>query len=118
MKLLDSSPAGDAIRLRTVHWSVARLSARSKAPDFEFLFAELRTLCWNLLYAFVRSRIVLRALGLDLRQIDGPIGAASALKMSYAGIKNAPAGFLNWAGQNGAVSTESDTEWQALLARE
>ena len=34
------------------------------------------------------------------------------------GIKNAPADFLNWAIQNGAVSTESDTEWQALLARE
>jgi putative dehydrogenase len=29
---------------------------------------------------------VLRPLGLDLRQIDGPIGAAAALKMSYAGI--------------------------------
>jgi 3-hydroxyisobutyrate dehydrogenase-like beta-hydroxyacid dehydrogenase len=29
---------------------------------------------------------VLRALGLDLRQIDGPIGAAAALKMSYSGI--------------------------------
>ena len=28
----------------------------------------------------------LRKLGLDLRQIDGPIGAAAALKMSYAGI--------------------------------
>jgi 3-hydroxyisobutyrate dehydrogenase-like beta-hydroxyacid dehydrogenase len=28
----------------------------------------------------------LRTLGLDLRQIDGPIGAAAALKMSYAGI--------------------------------
>jgi uncharacterized protein YjbI with pentapeptide repeats len=34
------------------------------------------------------------------------------------GIKNAPADFLNWAIQNGAVSTESDAEWQALLARE
>jgi len=34
------------------------------------------------------------------------------------GIKNAPADFLSWAIQNGAVSTESDTEWQALLARE
>ena len=34
------------------------------------------------------------------------------------GIKNAPADFLNWAIQNGAISTESDTEWQALLARE
>jgi putative dehydrogenase len=29
---------------------------------------------------------VLRTLGLDLRQIDGPIGAAAALKMSYAGV--------------------------------
>jgi L-threonate 2-dehydrogenase len=29
---------------------------------------------------------VLGGLGLDLRQIDGPIGAAAALKMSYAGI--------------------------------
>jgi putative dehydrogenase len=29
---------------------------------------------------------VLGALGLDLRQIDGPIGAAAALKMSYSGI--------------------------------
>ncbi|WP_256460631.1 NAD(P)-dependent oxidoreductase [Bradyrhizobium ontarionense] len=29
---------------------------------------------------------VLGELGLDLRRIDGPIGAASALKMSYAGI--------------------------------
>jgi 3-hydroxyisobutyrate dehydrogenase-like beta-hydroxyacid dehydrogenase len=29
---------------------------------------------------------VLRDLGLDLRLVDGPIGAASALKMSYAGI--------------------------------
>jgi 3-hydroxyisobutyrate dehydrogenase-like beta-hydroxyacid dehydrogenase len=29
---------------------------------------------------------VLRKVGLDVRQIDGPIGAAAALKMSYAGI--------------------------------
>ena len=29
---------------------------------------------------------VLGTLGLDLRQVDGPIGAAAALKMSYAGI--------------------------------
>ena len=34
------------------------------------------------------------------------------------GIKDAPPDFLNWAIQNGAISTESDTEWQALLARE
>jgi hypothetical protein len=40
-------------RLRTAHWSVARLSTGSKAPDFEFVFAELLALCWNLGYAFV-----------------------------------------------------------------
>src|SRR6516162_3684254 len=34
------------------------------------------------------------------------------------GIKDTPPGFLNWAIQNGAISTEWDTEWQALLARE
>ena len=34
------------------------------------------------------------------------------------GIKDETPGFLNWAIQNGAISTESDTEWQALLARE
>jgi hypothetical protein len=54
MKLLDSSPAGDASRLRNVLWNVVRLSARGKAPDFEFVFAGLRTLRWNLRYAFVR----------------------------------------------------------------
>lgn len=35
---------------------------------------------------------VLRDLGLDLRLIDGPVGAASALKMSYAGINKALTG--------------------------
>ena len=34
------------------------------------------------------------------------------------GMKNAPADFLGWAMQNGAVSKEGDTEWQALLAHE
>ena len=34
------------------------------------------------------------------------------------GIKDAPADVLNWAIQTGAISAESDTEWQALLARE
>jgi len=34
------------------------------------------------------------------------------------GIKNAPAEFVNWAMQNGAVSTEKDTEWQSRLARD
>lgn len=33
-----------------------------------------------------RDALVLKQLGLDLRIIDGPVGAASALKMSYAGI--------------------------------
>jgi hypothetical protein len=49
---LISAPMKD--RSRTAHRSVARLSAGSKAPDFEFVFAELRTLCWNLGGAFVR----------------------------------------------------------------
>jgi 3-hydroxyisobutyrate dehydrogenase-like beta-hydroxyacid dehydrogenase len=34
----------------------------------------------------VQDVAVLKQLGLDLRIIDGPVGAASALKMSYAGI--------------------------------
>jgi uncharacterized protein YjbI with pentapeptide repeats len=34
------------------------------------------------------------------------------------GVKNAPPDFLNWAMQNGAVSEEADTEWQALITRE
>ena len=74
MKLLDSSPACDAGRLHrerprtmrtvrgpflfgvlgvyndTVHLGVGR----TKASDFEFVFAALRRLCWNLLYACVR----------------------------------------------------------------
>jgi L-threonate 2-dehydrogenase len=35
---------------------------------------------------FAESALVLRELGLDLRDLDAPVGAASALKMSYAGI--------------------------------
>ena len=34
----------------------------------------------------VRDTLPLRDLGIDLRAIEGPIGAASAVKMSYAGI--------------------------------
>jgi L-threonate 2-dehydrogenase len=34
----------------------------------------------------VRATLPLRDWGLDLRAVDGPIGAASGLKMSYAGI--------------------------------
>jgi uncharacterized protein YjbI with pentapeptide repeats len=33
------------------------------------------------------------------------------------GIKNAPPDFQKWALANGAVSVESDTDWQALLSR-
>jgi hypothetical protein len=51
VKLLDSSPAGNPSRLHTVRW---RPSARSKASGSEFVFAELRTRCWNLFYACVR----------------------------------------------------------------
>src|SRR5690242_11002466 len=36
--------------------------------------------------AHARAVAVLGTLGLDLRIIDGPVGAASALKMSYAGV--------------------------------
>lgn len=39
-----------------------------------------------------REALVLRQLGLDLRIVDGPVGAASALKMSYAGIVKGLAG--------------------------
>jgi uncharacterized protein YjbI with pentapeptide repeats len=34
------------------------------------------------------------------------------------GMKNAPADFMDWAVHHGAVSTESDSEWQALLSRQ
>src|ERR1700730_7684223 len=34
----------------------------------------------------VREALLLRDWGIDLRAIDGPVGAASAVKMSYAGI--------------------------------
>jgi hypothetical protein len=33
------------------------------------------------------------------------------------GIKNAPSGFEKWALENGAVSTEADSDWQALFSR-
>ena len=34
------------------------------------------------------------------------------------GVRNAPSGFLDWAKQKGAVSLESDSEWETLLARQ
>jgi len=33
------------------------------------------------------------------------------------GVRNAPPGFEKWAVQNGAVSVESDAEWQALISK-
>jgi hypothetical protein len=33
------------------------------------------------------------------------------------GIKNAPNGFEKWAFENGAVSVESDHDWQALISK-
>jgi len=33
------------------------------------------------------------------------------------GIKNAPPGFEKWALENGAVSVESDNDWQALISK-
>ncbi len=34
------------------------------------------------------------------------------------GVQNAPSEFLDWAKQKGAVSLESDSEWETLLARQ
>jgi hypothetical protein len=33
-------------------------------------------------------------------------------------MKNVPAEFMDWAVHHGAVSTESDSEWQALLSQQ
>ena len=58
----------------------------------------------------------------DLRNVDfrnAKCQKITDVKLANVfGIKNAPADFLNWAMQNGAVSTETDTEWQALLAQQ
>jgi hypothetical protein len=42
----------------------------------------------------------------------------SDIKMAnILGIKNPPPGFEKWALENGAVSVESDNDWQALISR-
>lgn len=42
----------------------------------------------------------------------------AAMKLTNIfGLKNAPEGFMAWATQHGAVSIESDEQWEALLER-
>jgi len=67
---------------------------------------------------------VLREFGLDVRVIDGPVGAASALKMSYAGIVKGLAGIgsamvlaATKAGAADALRDELALSQPAILAR-
>jgi len=67
---------------------------------------------------------VLKQLGLDLRIIDGPVGAASALKMSYAGIAKGLTGIgaamvlaATRAGAADALRDELALSQPAILAR-
>jgi 3-hydroxyisobutyrate dehydrogenase-like beta-hydroxyacid dehydrogenase len=67
---------------------------------------------------------VLRELGLDLRIVDGPVGAASALKMSYAGVVKgltalgaAMALAATRAGAAGAMRDELAESQPQILAR-
>jgi 3-hydroxyisobutyrate dehydrogenase-like beta-hydroxyacid dehydrogenase len=70
------------------------------------------------------SLAVLRDLGLDLRIIDGPVGAASALKMAYAGINKGLTGVgaamvlaATRAGAAGALRDELALSTPAIHAR-
>ena len=56
MDLDPHSPAHDAGRFRTTHWSAVLLSAQSQAPGAQAALAELCRLYWYPLYGFVRSR--------------------------------------------------------------
>ncbi|MGY8678512.1 DUF1932 domain-containing protein [Bradyrhizobium sp. UFLA05-153] len=67
---------------------------------------------------------VLKQLGLDLRIVEGPVGAASALKMSYAGIVKGLAGIgsamvlaATKAGAADALRDELALSQPAILAR-
>lgn len=67
---------------------------------------------------------VLREFGLDLRIVEGPVGAASALKMSYAGIVKGLAGISSAmvvaatkAGAADALRDELALSQPAILAR-
>ncbi len=66
----------------------------------------------------------LKQLGLDLRIVDGPVGAASALKMSYAGIVKGLSGIgaamvlaATRAGAAEALRDELGSSQPAILAR-
>jgi 3-hydroxyisobutyrate dehydrogenase-like beta-hydroxyacid dehydrogenase len=67
---------------------------------------------------------VLKELGLDVRIVEGPVGAASALKMSYAGIVKGLAGIgsamvlaASKAGAADALRAELAASQPAVLAR-
>jgi 3-hydroxyisobutyrate dehydrogenase-like beta-hydroxyacid dehydrogenase len=71
-----------------------------------------------------RDLAILKELGLDVRFIDGPVGAASALKMSYAGIVKGLAGIgsamvlaATRAGAADALRDELALSQPAVLAR-
>ncbi|MCP3466674.1 MULTISPECIES: NAD(P)-dependent oxidoreductase [unclassified Bradyrhizobium] len=71
-----------------------------------------------------RDLAVLKQLGLDLRIVEGPVGAASALKMSYAGIVKGLAGIgsamvlaATKAGAADALRDELALSQPAILAR-
>ncbi|MEW6149615.1 MAG: NAD(P)-binding domain-containing protein, partial [Pseudomonadota bacterium] len=71
-----------------------------------------------------RDVMVLKDLGLDVRIIEGPVGAASALKMSYAGIVKGLAGIgsamviaATKAGAADALRDELALSQPAILAR-
>lgn len=71
-----------------------------------------------------RDVAVLRDFGLDLRIVEGPVGAASALKMSYAGIVKGLAGIgsamvvaATRAGAADALRDELALSQPAILAR-
>ncbi|MGY4236676.1 3-hydroxyisobutyrate dehydrogenase-like beta-hydroxyacid dehydrogenase [Bradyrhizobium sp. USDA 4449] len=71
-----------------------------------------------------RDVVVLKDLGLDIRVVEGPVGAASALKMSYAGIVKGLAGIgsamvvaATKAGAADALRDELALSQPAILAR-
>jgi len=71
-----------------------------------------------------RDLAVLKDFGLDLRIVEGPVGAASALKMSYAGIVKGLAGIgsamvvaATKAGAADALRNELTLSQPAILAR-
>jgi 3-hydroxyisobutyrate dehydrogenase-like beta-hydroxyacid dehydrogenase len=73
---------------------------------------------------YAKDAAVLGQLGLDVRVVEGPVGAASALKMSYAGIVKGLAGIgsamviaATQAGAADALRAELAQSQPAILAR-